>query len=150
MSVGTPVWLSKVLFLLKPRTRILARKEVLRLPLHPCLRNHPWCGQWLKFPRQNRRRRQFLPQCQRQKQQALCPCRAGRSFERPTAAAGCRTPAGRAAGQAAVACRRAGTVTYLLDANTLIEAKNRYYQMSICPSSLACGQHCPTNEGRFT
>jgi Domain of unknown function (DUF4411) len=24
-------------------------------------------------------------------------------------------------------------VTYLLDANTLIEAKNRYYQMSICP-----------------
>ena len=24
-------------------------------------------------------------------------------------------------------------MTYLLDANTLIEAKNRYYQMSICP-----------------
>jgi hypothetical protein len=24
-------------------------------------------------------------------------------------------------------------VTYLLDANTLIEAKNRYYQMNICP-----------------
>lgn len=24
-------------------------------------------------------------------------------------------------------------MTYLLDANTLIEAKNRYYQMHICP-----------------
>lgn len=24
-------------------------------------------------------------------------------------------------------------MTYLLDTNTLIEAKNRYYQMSICP-----------------
>ena len=25
-------------------------------------------------------------------------------------------------------------MTYLLDANTLIEAKNRYYRMTVCPA----------------
>ncbi len=29
-------------------------------------------------------------------------------------------------------------MSYLLDANTLIEAKNRYYRMSICPGYWTC------------
>lgn len=86
------------------------------------------------IPGQRQRRREFLPQRQRQEQRALQQSRAGGDDARQHAIARRRQATRCPAIENESLRQYRHRMKHLLDSNTLIEAKNRYYSMTFCPA----------------